>query len=251
MPCLACRHRPARATGYAHHRVIQRTLAAGDGAPPDLDRRQRQRGDEPRARPPHATELPYDDHVSRGHDPRRLRPDPVDPCRSLPAGVVPAIPEELKILGRGSYTEEMSDDPSGRVADHQHVQERMRFLDCGLLEHGFARVRCGTCRAEFLVVFRCKGRQFCPSCHARRLAEWSVWLDEHLLAPVAHRRVLLTVPKRLRKLPRQVDRSKLDSRGARAAGAQTARPRHRGRAGSAEGPAVSRVLRMFESWCAA
>jgi hypothetical protein len=33
------------------------------------------------------------------------------------------------------------------------------FLDCGLLEHGFARVRCETCRAESLVAFRCKGRQ--------------------------------------------------------------------------------------------
>jgi hypothetical protein len=73
-----------------------------------------------------------------------------------------------------------------------------RFLDCGLLEHGFARVRCGTCRAEFLVAFRCKGRHFCPSCHARRLAEWSLWLDERLLAPVAHRQVVLTLPKRLR-----------------------------------------------------
>ena len=57
-----------------------------------------------------------------------------------------------------------------------------RFLDCGLLEHGNARVRCRACRAEFLVAFRCKGRHFCPSCHARRLAEWSLWLDEHLLA---------------------------------------------------------------------
>jgi len=46
--------------------------------------------------------------------------------------------------------------------------------------------------------FRCKGRQFCPSCHARRLAEWSAWLDVHLLAPVPHRQVVLTVPKRLR-----------------------------------------------------
>jgi hypothetical protein len=73
-----------------------------------------------------------------------------------------------------------------------------RLLDCGLLEHGFARVRCGTCRAEFLVAFRCKGRHFCPSCHARRLAEWSLWLTERLLAPVAHRQVVLTVPKRLR-----------------------------------------------------
>ncbi len=40
-----------------------------------------------------------------------------------------------------------------------------RFLDCGLLEHGFARVRCRSCRAEFLV---------------------------------AHRQVVLTLPKRLR-----------------------------------------------------
>ena len=57
-----------------------------------------------------------------------------------------------------------------------------RFLDCGLLEHDFARVHCSACRAEFPVAFRCKGRHFCPSCHARRLAEWSLWLDEHLLA---------------------------------------------------------------------
>jgi len=49
-----------------------------------------------------------------------------------------------------------------------------RLLECGLLDHGFARVRCGTCRAEFMVAFRCKGRHFRPSCHARRLSEWSV-----------------------------------------------------------------------------
>jgi hypothetical protein len=48
------------------------------------------------------------------------------------------------------------------------------------------------------VAFRCHGRHFCPSCHARRLAEWSLWLDERLLAPVAHRQVVLTLPKRLR-----------------------------------------------------
>ena len=73
-----------------------------------------------------------------------------------------------------------------------------RYLDCGLLEHGFARVRCEACRAEFLVAFRCKARGFCPSCQARRLAEWSLWLDEALLAAVAHRHVVLTIPKRLR-----------------------------------------------------
>jgi len=34
--------------------------------------------------------------------------------------------------------------------------------------------------------------------HARRVAEWSLWLDEHLLAAVPHRQVVLTLPKRLR-----------------------------------------------------
>ena len=66
------------------------------------------------------------------------------------------------------------------------------------LEHGFARVRRPACRGEFLVAFRCKGRHFCPSCHARRLAEWSLWLRKRLLAPVTHRQVMLTAPKRLR-----------------------------------------------------
>ena len=83
-----------------------------------------------------------------------------------------------------------------------------RFLDCGLLEHGFARVRCSQCHAEFLVAFRCKGRHFCPSCHARRLAEWSLWLDEQLLAHVPHRQIVFTCPKRLRPFFR-LDRRRL------------------------------------------
>ena len=39
---------------------------------------------------------------------------------------------------------------------------------------------------------------FCPSCHAKRLARWTLWLDETLLAPVPHRQVVFTIPKRLR-----------------------------------------------------
>ena len=39
---------------------------------------------------------------------------------------------------------------------------------------------------------------FCPSCHAKRLALWTQWLDTTLLAPVPHRQVVLTIPKRLR-----------------------------------------------------
>jgi hypothetical protein len=73
-----------------------------------------------------------------------------------------------------------------------------KFLACGILEHGFARIRCDDCAHEYLLAFSCKGRYFCPSCHAKRLAIWTQWLDSTLLAPVPHRQVVLTIPKRLR-----------------------------------------------------
>jgi hypothetical protein len=73
-----------------------------------------------------------------------------------------------------------------------------KFLACGILDHGFARVRCGACGDEYLLAFSCKARYFCPSCHAKRLALWTLWLEESLLAPVPHRQVVLTIPKRLR-----------------------------------------------------
>lgn len=38
-----------------------------------------------------------------------------------------------------------------------------KFLGCGGLTKGFARVRCDSCRHEYLLAFSCKGRYFCPS----------------------------------------------------------------------------------------
>ena len=73
-----------------------------------------------------------------------------------------------------------------------------KFLDCGILEHGFARVVCPQCKAEFLVAYSCKVRMLCPSCHAKRLTIWSEWLGEELLGDVPHRMITLTVPKRIR-----------------------------------------------------
>ena len=40
-----------------------------------------------------------------------------------------------------------------------------KFLECGDLKQGFARVRCPKCREEFFVPFSCRVRCFCPSCH--------------------------------------------------------------------------------------
>ena len=73
-----------------------------------------------------------------------------------------------------------------------------KFLACGVLDHGFARIRCDACTLDYLLAFSCTCRYFCPRCHATRLAIWTQWLDTTLLAPVPHRQVVLTIPKRLR-----------------------------------------------------
>ena len=48
-----------------------------------------------------------------------------------------------------------------------------RYLDCGIFERGFARIRCPGCATEFLLAFSCKGRGLCPSCGAKRAAEFA------------------------------------------------------------------------------
>jgi len=73
-----------------------------------------------------------------------------------------------------------------------------KFLACGVLDHGFARIRCDNYAHEYLRAFSCTCRYVCPSCHAERLAIWTQWLNTTLLAPVPHRQVVLTIPKRLR-----------------------------------------------------
>lgn len=79
------------------------------------------------------------------------------------------------------------------------VAEFRKFLRCGVLAHGFARVRCGDCGFERLVAFSCKGRGFCPSCGGRRMTERAAHLVERVLPPdVPIRQWVLSVPHRLR-----------------------------------------------------
>ena len=47
-----------------------------------------------------------------------------------------------------------------------------KYLDCGNPRSGFARTRCPDCADERLVMFSCRTRGFCPSCHAKRIEEW-------------------------------------------------------------------------------
>ena len=41
-----------------------------------------------------------------------------------------------------------------------------------------ARGRCKTCTHEYGLAFSCKARYFCPSCHAKRLALRTLWLED-------------------------------------------------------------------------
>jgi hypothetical protein len=79
------------------------------------------------------------------------------------------------------------------------TKEFRKFLGCGLLSRGFARLRCGTCAFERLVPFSCKGRAFCPSCGGRRMTERAAHLVDHVFPPdVPVRQWVLSVPHRLR-----------------------------------------------------
>lgn len=60
------------------------------------------------------------------------------------------------------------------------------YLDCGILENGLASVRCGACRAEYLVAFSRKGRSLCPSRAAKRAAALAAFMREEVLADVGH-----------------------------------------------------------------
>ena len=79
-------------------------------------------------------------------------------------------------------------------------QEFRDFLTCGILAHGFARVRCGSCAFERLVPFSCKGRGFCPSCGGRRMTERAAHLVDQVLPRVPVRQWVLSLPHRLRYL---------------------------------------------------
>jgi len=72
------------------------------------------------------------------------------------------------------------------------------YLRCGILAHGFARMRCTDCGHDRILAFSCKGRGVCPSCNARRMAEVAAHLTDEVIPHLPVRQWVLSVPKRLR-----------------------------------------------------
>ena len=91
---------------------------------------------------------------------------------------------------------------STRSSDRQlpaHVEKELRaYLDCGILAHGFLRVRCEACAHERAVAFSCQRRSFCPSCMGRRMVDTAARLIDEILPPVPVRQWVLSLPFEIR-----------------------------------------------------
>ncbi len=69
-----------------------------------------------------------------------------------------------------------------------------RYLDCGVSDAGFARLKCEACGSERLLTLSCKQRGVCPSCDAKRAAASAAFLKDELLENVGHRLWSFTIP---------------------------------------------------------
>ena len=72
-------------------------------------------------------------------------------------------------------------DPMGYGVPSWVENDLRAYLRCGILAHGFARVRCEDCGHERLLAFSCATRGVCPSCNTRRMAEVAAHVTDHVL----------------------------------------------------------------------
>jgi hypothetical protein len=96
---------------------------------------------------------------------------------------------------------ELAESDTSKAGLPEYVKEEFHaFLDCGLLQKGFLRVRCEDCHHERLLAFSCKKRGFCPSCLGRKQALSTEFLMDDLLPAVPIRQYVLSFPFELRFL---------------------------------------------------
>jgi len=72
------------------------------------------------------------------------------------------------------------------------------LLECGILAHGFLRLRCRDCGHDTQLAFSCKRRGFCPSFGARRMSQMAAHLVDHVIAHVPVHQWVLSLPIPLR-----------------------------------------------------
>lgn len=80
------------------------------------------------------------------------------------------------------------------------ARDFQRYLECGVLAHGFSRLVCSGCKEEVLVAYSCKGRGVCCSCNARRAHDTAIHVTHRVLPRTPHRQWTLSFPIQLRYL---------------------------------------------------
>lgn len=81
----------------------------------------------------------------------------------------------------------------------EHVERELRaYLQCGILDYGFVRVRCSACNDDLLVAFSCRSRTICPSCATRRMQDGAAHLVDRVLPHLGYRQWVMSFPKWLR-----------------------------------------------------
>jgi hypothetical protein len=90
--------------------------------------------------------------------------------------------------------------------------EFYKYLECGILAHGFVKYSCTSCIQSKVVPFSCCTRSFCPSCMGRRMNDTAAQLVEYVFPKnVPVRQFVLSFPiqvrYRLAKDPKLVTRA--------------------------------------------
>ena len=115
---------------------------------------------------------------------------PAAPCAAPRSTVYRRRQPECTLLYRTVQTHlatwlALPDDGTGGGAPAAVEREFRRYLECGILAHGFARARCADCGHDFLIAYSCKGRGVCPSCTTRRMVETAAHLADHVIPRLA------------------------------------------------------------------
>ena len=76
-------------------------------------------------------------------------------------------------------------------------QVARRLLRCGYPQFGLARVGGPHCRHEMFVPFFCRQRCLCPNWHQKRTLLAAKMTAHTICAPVPHRQLVFTIPKRV------------------------------------------------------
>jgi hypothetical protein len=127
--------------------------------------------------------------------------EPRSSIKELTGTYQPRRPQETVLyqaVAANYRTFETIAELEGKIIPKHVTQEFEAFLRCGVLAHGFLRLRCNDCHHEHLLAFSCKKRGFCSSCGGRRMAESAAHLVDEVFPKAGIRQWVLSFPMPVR-----------------------------------------------------